>query len=100
MVCEDDEVVGIVSQRDIVLAGISWALGIGKAAHKKALEFCSVKEVMTGSVTTVDPDTPLSEAAQLMTAHKIGCLPVVAGGALKGILTEGDFVAMLTAENG
>jgi CBS domain-containing membrane protein len=99
VVCEDEQVVGIVSQRDIVLAGISWALGIGKSAHDKALEFCSVKEVMTGSVATVDPDMPLSDAARQMTERKIGCLPVVAGGELVGILTEGDFVAMLTAES-
>jgi len=99
VVCEDGEVVGVVSQRDIVLAGISWALGIGKSAHEKALEVCSVKEVMTSRVTTVDPDAPLQEAAEVMTANKIGCLPVVAGGQLAGILTEGDFVAMLTAQS-
>ena len=100
VVCEDGEVVGVVSQRDIVLAGISWAMGIGKAAHEKALETCAVKEVMVGSVATVDPDAPLQEAAMLMTSRKIGCLPVVAGGKLQGILTEGDFVAMLTSRNG
>lgn len=100
VVCDDGEVVGVVSQRDIVLAGISWALGIGKAAHEKALEVCSVKEVMTSRITTVDPDAPLQEAAEVMAAHKIGCLPVVAGGQLAGILTEGDFVAMLRVKSG
>jgi CBS domain-containing protein len=34
-----------------------------------------------------------------MTSQKIGCLPVVAGGVLKGILTEGDFVATLTGRS-
>jgi CBS domain-containing protein len=99
VVCEDGEVVGVVSQRDIVLAGIAWAMGIGKAAHEKALETCAVKEVMASSVATVDPDAPLKEAAMLMTSRKIGCLPVVAAGKLEGILTEGDFVAMLTSPN-
>jgi CBS domain-containing membrane protein len=89
-------VVGVVSQRDIVLSGISWALGIGKSAHEKALETCLVKDVMTGSIDTVDPDADLQEASKLMTSRKIGCLPVVAGGVLEGILTEGDFVATLT----
>ena len=99
VVCEDGEVVGVVSQRDIVLAGISWAMGIGKAAHEKALGTCLVKDVMADRVATVDPDAPLQEAAMLMTSRKIGCLPVVAGGKLQGILTEGDFVAMLTSRN-
>jgi CBS domain-containing membrane protein len=99
VVCDDGEVVGVVSQRDIVLSGISWALGIGKSAHEKALDTCLVKEVMTASVKTVDPDAELQEAAKLMTSQKIGCLPVVAGGVLEGILTEGDFVATLTGQS-
>ena len=98
VVCEDGEVVGVVSQRDIVLAAISWVLGIGRNAHEKALETCAVKEVMASNVTTVDPDAPLQQAAVLMTEHKIGCLPVLAGGELVGILTEGDFVAMLNPQ--
>ena len=40
VVCEDGEVVGVVSQRDIVLSGVSWALGLGRSAEEKALETC------------------------------------------------------------
>ena len=34
-------------------------------------------------------------AAALLRKRQIGCLPVVAGDALVGILTEGDFLALL-----
>jgi CBS domain-containing protein len=37
----------------------------------------------------------LAEAAALLREHQIGCLPVVAGDVLMGILTEGDFLALL-----
>ena len=48
---------------------------------------------MTRDVLTTTPNTPLQEAAALMRDRKIGCLPVIDGDALVGILTEGDFVA-------
>jgi acetoin utilization protein AcuB len=50
---------------------------------------------MASHVVTVDPDVSLAEAAALLRGHQIGCLPVVAGDALLGVLTEGDFLALL-----
>ncbi len=53
-----------------------------------------VKEIMQQPVLTVNEETTLAETAQLMLAHKIGCVPVVnAQGKLSGIITESDFVA-------
>ena len=40
-------------------------------------------------------ETPLVEAARVLAERKMGCLPVVKEGRLVGILTEGDFVAMV-----
>ncbi len=97
VVLEDDgRIAGVVSQRDIVFGAVAWTLGQGRAAHDKALEAYPVKEVMATDVATVDPDAPLREAAALMTERKLGCLPVVEGEALVGILTEGDFLYLLS----
>ena len=84
---------GIVSQRDLFLSGLVRALGFGTNATGKVLDSLLVKEVMTTDVLTTAPHTPLREAAAVMRDHKIGCLPVIDGDALVGILTEGDFVA-------
>jgi CBS domain-containing membrane protein len=96
-VVDDDGqlLVGIVSQRDLFRDALSQALGYGKHAQRKILDTLSVKEVMTGDVVTTSPDTPLVEAARLLTERKIGCLPVVENRRLVGILTEGDFVALI-----
>ena len=51
-----------------------------------------VREIMSTEVETVDPDVDLKAAAQMMLDNKIGCLPVVEGEHLVGILTEADFV--------
>jgi CBS domain-containing protein len=86
------EVAGVLSQRDLFLGSLARALGYGSAGAQKVLETIPVKEVMATDPVTVTPDTPLRKAAKLMFDKKIGCVPVVEGDEVVGILTEGDFV--------
>jgi len=52
-----------------------------------------VRDVMTSPVISVKPSATIAEAARLMLDHSISGLPVVdAGGVLRGIVTEGDFL--------
>lgn len=51
-----------------------------------------VRDLMTTDPVTTTPDTPLKEAARLMVKHKVSGLPVVRGGKVVGIVTEGDFL--------
>ena len=96
VVDDDGEIlVGIVTQRDLFRDALAQALGYGKHAQRKILDTLSVKDVMATEVVTTSPDTSLIEAARLLTERKIGCLPVVDNGRLVGILTEGDFVALV-----
>jgi acetoin utilization protein AcuB len=90
---EGEELIGIVSQRDLFRGALAQAIGYGHHARRKLLETLLVKEVMTTEPTTTTPETPLADAAQVLMEKKIGCLPVVANGRLVGILTEADFVA-------
>lgn len=48
---------------------------------------------MTG-VATVDERASLRQAALFLEQHKIGCLPVVSDGKLRGIITDTDFVGV------
>jgi CBS domain-containing membrane protein len=94
----DDEgqlLVGIVTQRDLFRDALAQALGYGRHAQRKILDTLSVKDVMATEVVTISPDASLAYAARLLTERKIGCLPVVENGRLVGILTEGDFVALI-----
>jgi CBS domain-containing protein len=94
-VLEDDgRLAGILSQRDLFRGALAHALGYGQHAQRKMLDSLLVKEVMSSDVITTAPNTPLVEAARVLLARKIGCLPVVEGGQLVGILTEADFVAI------
>jgi CBS domain-containing protein len=50
-------------------------------------------DIMTQPVITVTPETTIVEAAQLMLQHHISGMPVLdSGGAMVGIITEGDLL--------
>lgn len=91
---EDGALAGIVSQRDLFHSGLLRALGYGTHAKDQALGLLALKEAMKTDVVTVTPDAPLAEAAKIMLERKIGCVVVVEGTKLVGILTESDFVKL------
>jgi CBS domain-containing protein len=87
------QLVGILSQCDLFLNALVRALGHGTMARDRSFRSIEVKEVMTEDVVTTTPETPITAAAQIMVDRKIGCLPVVEGNALVGILSESDIVS-------
>jgi len=91
---EDGALAGIVSQRDLFHSGLLRALGYGSHAKDQALGLLALKEAMKTEVVTVTPDSPLLEAAKIMLDRKIGCLVVVEGKKVVGMLTESDFVKL------
>lgn len=88
----DDELCGILTQRDLFRGTLLRALGYGSRAEQRMLDSLSVKDAMHEDVLTISPDAALSDAATLMLSKKVGCLPVVHGGRLVGIISEADFV--------
>lgn len=80
-VCDQNGVVGIVTDRDIVVRNV---------AHGKTPETTWVKDVMTSKVSTVTPDTDVNEASKLMSQTQIRRLPVVENNVLVGMVALGD----------
>ncbi len=89
---ENENLVGILTQRDLFRSALLQSLGYGAVAQDRALKGIRIQSVMTTGVVTASPTTPLSEAAERMVRQKVGCLPVLEGAKLVGILTEADFV--------
>ncbi|PON13474.1 hypothetical protein C2W62_34170 [Candidatus Entotheonella serta] len=82
------KLVGILTDRDIRLAGASTAPHL--AAHELVhlLDKMTVNSIMTTNVHTVGCDTAVADAGQLFIDHKFGCLPVVGTDKmLQGIIT-------------
>lgn len=94
-VVEDGEVVGVVSQRDLYKASLGAVMKYGEKAQRAFLEGIAVKEVMSVPPITIRPDAPVQEAARLMMEKKIGCLVVVEGKQLVGIVTETDMLKLV-----
>ena len=94
-VVDDGVVVGVVSQRDLYKASLGSVLKYGEKAQQAFLEGISVKEVMNDPPITISPTVPVQEAARLMMERKIGCLPVLEGPRLVGIVTESDMLKLI-----
>ena len=58
-----------------------------------------VKDIMSSNIIAVLPSDNIFEAAKLMDKHKIGAVPVVSAGELKGMITDRDIVLRCIAKD-
>ena len=84
MVVEKDTLSGIFTERDLMIRVIA------EGHDPKKVK---VSEYMTSSVATASPETPISEAANLMSQSRIRHLPVIQDGKLFGLVSSGDILA-------
>ena len=84
-----DKLVGIVSRGDLMQAAPSKATTLSVFEANYLLAHLEVQEIMNEPIT-ISEDTPVEEAARLMVQRGIGCLPVMRGKDLVGIITETD----------
>ena len=84
VVMEGKRVVGVLSDRDLG--------GARGAARRRA---STVGDLMTPNIATATPTTTLRQAAKLLRGRSIGCLPVLKGGKLVGIVTVTDILELL-----
>ncbi len=91
-VMENGKLVGLVTKGLITSKGVGGATSLSVFELNYLLNRTSVKTVMIKlkDLVTISSNKLLEEAASLMLAHDIGCLPVVDDGELVGILTQND----------
>jgi CBS domain-containing membrane protein len=89
-------VVGLVTHRDLLAAKISTLTPITEDERSSLQLAVPVARIMRTSVWTIAPEAPAVNAARIMREHGFGCLPVVQGERLVGILTEADLLALVT----
>jgi len=89
LVMEGETLRGIVSERDyarkVILMGRSSA-------------DTPVRDIMTAAVITVEPETPVEKCMQIMTERRVRHLPVIEGGHVAGMISIGDLVKAVIAE--
>lgn len=89
---KEGRLVGLVSQRDLLRSALYTAKDLPLTEQRELLQRMTVGEIMTADPETAEMDDDIEEAGRVMLDNKLGCLPVVEGGKLVGILTEADFV--------
>jgi CBS domain-containing protein len=89
LVMQAGKLAGIVSERDyarkVILMGRSSA-------------DTPVRDIMSSPVLTVSPDDTVQKCMQLMTDRRVRHLPVVDGGTVIGMVSIGDLVKAVIAE--
>jgi len=95
VVDKDHRLVGLVTDNDIRGAAPSDATSLSVHELHYLLGKLRVSAFMTpkNKLITITPETIIERAAQLLHEHKVGCLPVVEGDKLIGIITETDILS-------
>jgi CBS domain-containing protein len=89
MVCEGGTCVGVLSERDIVLA---------LAKHKGNALTMSVKSLMSSPVVTCKPRDKVKDIMSVMTERRIRHVPVIVEDDLVGMVSIGDVIKHRLAE--
>jgi CBS domain-containing protein len=84
---ENDEghLVGLVSSRAFLRL-------VARGLSENSNSMVPVQDIMKTHLVTASPDTTTVQAIEMMRRHRVGCLPVVEGDRLVGIVTEHDFL--------
>ena len=89
LVMEDEELVGIFSERDyarkVILAG-------------RSSKITEVKELMTCKVYCIDPSRTIQDVMELMNEHRFRHVPVMESEKVIGVLSSGDVMRGVVAE--
>jgi acetoin utilization protein AcuB len=94
-VLQGKKVVGIITERDVKQFAPSLLSRTTADEYNQIMETTPISRVMTKNPTTLRPDQPIYEAAQILHNRRMGCLPVVENNELVGILTTTDLLGLL-----
>ena len=89
VVLEGERLAGVISERDYARKVI---------LHGKSSSETPVHEIMTGRVVTVTPAQTVADCMAVMTEKHFRHLPVIEDGRVVGVLSIGDLVKAVIAE--
>ena len=83
---KDGRVIGVVSERDLLRAS---------QRAPQAASGLFVREIMSSPAEHIHPNADIADAAADMNTKRLGCLPVIDGGELVGLVTASDLLGVL-----
>lgn len=94
-ITDGEKLVGIITDRDIQRFAPSLLGNVSQEEYNRIFEETPLERVMTRSPFTVNADMHVREAAAILHDKKLGCVPVVEGEKLIGIITVTDLLRLL-----
>lgn len=94
-VVRDARLVGMLTDRDMRAAAASTLPPLARYEHPPLLDRMAVAEVMTQDIVTAGPDTPVREAACLLSGLGGSSLPVVDDGLFLGLVSTRELLGVL-----
>jgi len=92
---EDNKLVGLITQRSLMQAVPDDLSQFSPFVVNYILAKLQAQNIMVRDVVTIDPDTTIEGAARIMADKKIGCLPVMQGEELVGIISDSDLFSIM-----
>ena len=89
-VVDKGKLVGLVTKDDLLRARPSAATSLSRWELNYLMAKMTVKDIMKTKVLTVSPDAPVEYAVALAQSNRVGCLPVVEGEKIVGMVTTND----------
>jgi CBS domain-containing membrane protein len=86
--------VGLLTHRDLLSLTVSKLADIDRREQDELDRHIPIRGVMKTDVVTASPESDLQTAIGVLLENKYGCLPVVSGKKLVGIVTEADFLKL------
>ncbi|MEE8357306.1 MAG: CBS and ACT domain-containing protein [Anaerolineales bacterium] len=97
IVKDKNNLVGLITRTSLSSALPSDISRFSRFEINYTLSRIKVQSVMVKDVITIEPDTPIENAAFLMADKKIGTLPVVQNDKLVGIISDSDLFSIMTS---
>ena len=94
-VVEDDELVGMITSKDLMRAFIDFRKNVPEKHQKSQIKEVLVEDIMSSNPQYVSKEMSISEVSNIMIETGYNGLPVVDGGKVIGIITQTDILRLI-----
>ncbi len=94
-VVEDDELVGMITSKDLMRAFIDFRKNVPEKHQKSQIKEVLVEDIMSSNLQYVSKEMSISEVSNIMIETGYNGLPVVDAGEVIGIITQTDILRLI-----
>lgn len=94
-VVNGNKIIGMLSYTDLLRISFVDAVDEDEVIDATVYNMFTVEQVMAKNLVTIDPDTTIKQAAEILSTKEFHALPVVQSGLLLGIVTTTDLIKYL-----